>query len=190
MANRDAPSGFKVAKHLTGGNANKLGRYHIVAALAANIYRGDVVVPVNTSKRITRPSAGTERPIGVFDGCFFIAADGEPCYRPKWTSGQTVQSGSVPDAFVYDDPNIVFEVQADEDIEAADIGAFADYTIGTGNDFTCVSGDELDSSSFGSGTTLKLLDYVRRPDNALGENFTKCLVAFAIHYHRGAMTAI
>lgn len=189
-ANRDAPSGFKPAQHMSGGTPGRLNRYNIVAAYATGIFNGDVVVPVNTHKRIARPAAQTDRPIGVFNSVFYTLADGTPKHERYWPAAQAVLTGSVPEALVYDDPDIVFQVQADEDIVLADIGAFADYVIGTGNTQTGISADELDSSQIGSGATLKLLDYVRAPDNFLDVNWTKCLVSFAIHYLRGAQTAI
>jgi hypothetical protein len=187
MSNRDAPSGFKVAMHMSGGIPGRLTEYNIVAALAKNIYTGDVVIPVNTTKRITRPTAGTERPQGVFDGCFYALADGTPRFERYWPSGQVVQTGSQPVCSIYDDPNTVFEVQVDGTFSLAYIGGFTDYTVGTGNNLTGQSGDEVVAGE--SGATCKILDYVRRPDNEIGAN-TKVLVSFAIHYMRGAQTAI
>lgn len=188
--NRDAPSGFTPVKHMTGGTPGRLERYNIAGAYATAIHKGDVVVPVNTTKRIARPAAQTDRPIGVFNSVFYVLADGSPKHERYWPAAQAVQTGSVPEALVFDDPDTVFHLQADEDIVLADIGALADYVIGSGNDLTGVSTDELDSSQIGSGATLKLLDYVRAPDNYLAVNNTKCLVSFAIHYLRGAQTAI
>lgn len=190
MANRNAPNGFTPVGHLTGGIPGRTNRYAIVAAYNTAIYKGDVVVPVNTDKRIARPAAQTDRPIGVFNAVYYVLADGSPKFERYWPASQAVQTGSVPEALVYDDPNTVFRCQADEDIILADIGAFADYVIGTGNALTGVSGDMLDSSQIGSGATLKLLDYARLPDNELAVNYTKVDVSFAIHYLRGAQTAI
>jgi hypothetical protein len=189
MANRDAPNGFRVSSHLTGGTPGRLNRYTIVGALAKNIYTGDIVIPVDTSKRISRPTAGTERPIGVFDGCYYVLADGSPKFERYWPTGQAVQTGSTPEALVTDDPFTVFEVQASGAFAQADIGQFANYTVGTGNSLTGQSGDELDSTTVGTGATLKILDYAKYPDNEVGDN-AKLLVSFAIHYLRGAQTAI
>jgi hypothetical protein len=189
MANRNAPSGLRVAMHLAGGTPGRLSRYAIASGLAKNIYTGDVLIPVNTDKRVTRPTAGTERPIGVADGVYYVMPDGTPKFERYWPTGQTVQTGSIAECNVYDDPNTIFEIQSDGTFALADIGAFADYTVGTGNNFTGQSGDQLSESSVGSGTSMKILDYVRRPDNEIGL-YTKVLVSFAIHYLRGAQTAI
>lgn len=187
MANRDAPSGFRVVGHLTGGICNRFNRYHIADGLAATIARGDAVIPVNTSKNITRPGGATVRLLGTFDGCFYVDSVGDLQYRPRWATGTAIKSGTVVDASVYDDPKLIFEVQYDTTLALADIGAFGDVVIGTSNAATGQSGDQVNNA--GSGTNLKILDIVDRPDNEYGDN-AKILVAIALHYHGGAMTAI
>lgn len=189
MANRNAPSGLRLAKSFNGGIPGRLNRYAIQSGLAANIFTGDVVIPTATDKRVARPSAGTERPIGVADGVFYVMPDGSPKFERYWPTGQTVMTGTVPECNVYDNPDEVFQIQTDGTFALADIGAFANYTIGTGNAATGQSGDQLSQASVGSGATLKIDDYVRSPDNEIGL-YTKLLVFFAIHYLRGAMTAI
>jgi len=189
MSNVDRPAGFQVARHLTGGMPNRLSRYHIEPALAANLFRGDAVIPTATSKRITTPGADNVRLQGVFHGCVFILADGEVRYGKHWPSGQTVQTGSTPDAFVYDDPQTLFMVQADGAFTLADIGAFANLTRGAGNTLTGVSGHELQSASIGAGANLKIYEFAPLPDNEVGAN-AKLIVQIALHYLAGAPTAI
>lgn len=187
MANRDAPRGFRVVGHLAGGVCNRFNRYHIASGLASNLAVGDVCVPATTGKNIDRPSADTSRLLGVFDGCFYVDTNGDLQYRPMWASGTTVKTGTVVDASVYDDPKLIFEVQYDGTFAAADIGALGDVVRGTADSATGTSRDEVDSA--GSGTNIKILDLVDRPDNALGAN-AKILVAIALHYHGGGLTAI
>ncbi len=189
MANRDAPSGFRVLKHLSGGMPNRMTRYHIASGLAANIFRNDVVVPTGTGKNIARPAAGTDRPIGVFDGCYYADQTGDMQYRPNWPSGQVILTGSVVDANVYDDPNLIFEGQMSGAFVAGDIGALTNYTVGTGNSAQALSGDEVDSTAIGSGSSLKILDVSSKPDNEVGAN-ARVHVTFATHYLAGAKTGI
>ncbi len=162
MSNRNAPAGFQVTRHVTGGEQNRFNRYHIASALAANLYRGDMVIPVNTSKNITTPAGVTNRPIGVFDGCFYIDTNGEVQFRPRWITGTTIKTGTVVDANVYDDPKSLFEIQANGAFALADIGALADPILGTGNNLTGQSGHQLDSSTIGSGTVLKIITTLAR----------------------------
>lgn len=190
MANRNAPSGFQVTRHLAGGEQNRLNQYHIAAALAQNIFRGDLVIPTVTSKNITLQAAVTNRVVGVFDGVNYIDQNGEVQFRPRWLSGQTLKTGTVADASVYDDPKSLFDVQASTTFALADIGAFADPTNAVaGNAQTGQSGQQLDSTTIGSGAVLKIYDISRKVDNAFGTN-ARVTVAIALHYHGGAMTAI
>lgn len=190
MANVNRPSGFQVSRHLAGGESNRLSQHHIASALAQNIFRGDLVIPTNTSKNISLQAAVTNRVVGVFDGAFYIDPTGEVIFRPRWISGTTIKTGTTVDANVYDDPKTLFEVQASGALALADIGALADPTNAVaGSAVTGNSGQQLDSATIGSGAVLKIYDISRKADNDFGTN-AKVLVALALHYHGGAMTAI
>ena len=72
----------------------------------------------------------------------------------------------------------------------ADIGALANPTFAVaGNALTGQSGQQLDSTTIGSGAVFKIYDYSRRVDNFVNTN-AKLIVALSLHYHDGAMTAI
>lgn len=187
MANRDAPLGFRVIGHLAGGLQNRFKPYHIASALASNIARGDAVIPVNTGKNIDFPGGDTVRLLGVFDGCFYHDVTFGPVFNPRWASGTTPVTGTVIDANVYDDPKLLFEVQYDGTFAAADIGALGDIVRTASDAATGQSRMEVDSA--GSGTNIKIYDLVNRPDNALGAA-AKIIVAIALHYHGGGLTAI
>lgn len=188
MSNRDAPMGFLPKRHANGGVIRE-SEYYIASALGSNIFRGDGVIPVDTTKRIN-VAAATNRLIGVFKGCWYIDSNGEVQFRPRWASGTVLKTGTVAKATVYDDPNTLFEMQGDEDIVDADIGALADVTVGTGNNATGQSAMELDSSTVGSGDTLRIEEFVDRPDNERNANFAKVNVRISKHYLNGALTAI
>lgn len=187
--NVSRPAGCQVVRHLTGG-VIRANRHHIASGLAQNIFRGDLVIPTVTSKNITLQAAVGDRVIGVFDGVSYIAQAGDIIFSPRWVSGTTVQTGTVPDAFVYDDPRLLFEIQASGAFALADIGALANPTFAVaGNALTGQSGQQLDSATIGSGAVFKIYDYSRRADNFVNTN-AKLIVALSLHYHDGAMTAI
>lgn len=191
MANNNAPSGFRVSRHFGGGTANRRSRYHIAGAYGTDIFVGDAVIPVNTSKNIARPGAGNVQLIGVFDGCYYLDPNqSQPQYNRRWPASQAIVAGSTVDAWVYDDPHTLFEGQASGAFTLAAIGSLADLVVGTGNAFTKVSGDAIDSTTFdASGSVFKVFDIVNRPDNAVG-NFARLEVGISKHYLSGAMTAI
>lgn len=188
MANVSRPAGFIARRHLNSVPI-ALSRHHIASGLAANIFTGDAVIPVNTSKNITVATAGV-RILGVFDGVQFVNASGEIKFDHNWVSGTAVKANTVPDAWVYDDPKILFYTQMSAAFALADIGAFVDLTKATaGSTLTGQSGDQADSATVGSGTVFKIYDYDRSPDNEVGAN-AKVLLLTVLHYHGGAATAI
>ena len=189
MSNRDAPAGFRVTRHVAGGEANRLSQYHIADALAHSIFRGDLVIPTDTSKNIDTMAAVSNRVIGVFDGVYYADVNGDPQFRPRWLTGTTLKAGTTADANVYDDPKSLFEVQASGDLQPADIGALANPILGAGNELTGQSGYELDSTTIGTGAVLKIIELSKKVDNDYGTN-AKVIVALALHYLGGAMTAI
>jgi hypothetical protein len=189
MANRDNPSGLKVARHARGGLVRP-NRYFIASALASNIFRGDPVIPVNTSKRINVAAAGN-RLIGVFQGVTYVNPQGEVKFEKYWPTGQTLQTGSVAEALVWDDPETLFEIQHSGVMAIADVGAFFDVTMATaGSTLTGISGAELDTATLSTADgQLRFEQIVDRPDNELGAN-GKALVVINEHYLRGALTGI
>jgi hypothetical protein len=188
--NRDAPAGFQVTRHIAGGEQNRFNQYHVADAYDTSIYRGALVIPVNTSKNIAVLAAVANRVIGVFDGVQYTAPDGEPFWRPYWPANTVLKTGTLADANVYDDPRSLFEVQASADLQPADIGALANPSaVGGGVDRTGQSTQELDSATIGSGANLKIMELSKKVDNAYGTN-AKVIVALALHYLGGGMTAI
>lgn len=191
MANTNSPNGFRVMRHLAGGTSARRSRYHIAGAYGSNIVVGDAVIPVNTSKNISRPGAATDRLQGVFDGCYYLDPNqSAPQYNRLWPASQAIVSGSTVDAWVYDDPYTLFEAQVSGAFTAANIGSLADLVIGTANTTIKVSADAIDSTTLdASGTVFKVMDIINRPDNAVG-SFARVEVAISKHYLKGAMTAI
>src|SRR5262245_36594859 len=150
MPNVNAPAGFMPARHGTGGTIRSQS-YYIAGGLASNIYRGSMVIPVNTSKRINVAAAGN-RLIGSFDGCSYVDTNGDVQIRPRWATGTTVKTGTVVECTVFDDPFILFQCQVSGSagLVATDVGNFADIVIGTGNAVTGQSADMADQATLGT----------------------------------------
>lgn len=86
---------------------------------------------------------------------------------------------------VADDPNLLFEIQETAGgtaFTANDLGLNANFAVGTGSTVTGYSAMEV--NNVGEATTntldLKLVGFVNRPDNAIGEN-AKWLVRINRH---------
>jgi hypothetical protein len=85
---------------------------------------------------------------------------------------------------VIDDPSQLFIIQADEDIEQADIGKNADVVGTGGSSTTGVSSMELDSSTIAdtAALNLKIVGLWNVPGNELG-NFAVVVVKINEHLY-------
>lgn len=183
MPNVNAPLGLRPVRHYMGGQI-RLSEYNIASALGSNIYRGSLVkTSPGTSKRIDVAAAGNTV-IGVFMGCYYQDSSGDYQFKPNWVSGTTTLGSADAKAIVIDDPFVLYEIQVSGSagLVATDIGNVADAVISTGSTLTGNSGDMLDQSTLSaSGSAqLKIVDLVRRYDNAFGQ-YAKALVLINEH---------
>lgn len=157
MANANRPNGFVPIRHAKGGIIRASGiPYTFAAAYAANVFSGDAVMLANTGL-VQVATAGATNLLGIFAGVRWTDPDGSVKFARHWTSGQTVKSGTVPELFVYDDPGIVYEVQAytasTTYFLTTHIGNNADLKANTaGSTATGQSGMELDLDSLAATT--------------------------------------
>lgn len=189
MPNSNAPTGLTPARHLTGG-VIRPSVYSIASAYGTSIFTGQLVKSSGTTKGVVVAAAG-DRAVGVFAGCQYIDSNGDVQYRPYWPASTTVLTGTLPQAFVYDDPEILFEIQASAGMAVTDIGSVADITGTSGSTTTGQTSQQLDSATLSaSGSAqLKVYELVDRPDNDYGTN-AKVLVLINEHEMKAAMTAV
>ena len=191
MANLDTPFGLRPAYHKTGG-VIRLARYKIASGTARDIYFGDPVLLTGSGKEITgvNPASANATPlIGVFQGCHYRASNGSVVFSKRWITGTATLGSEAATALVVDDPFVVFEIQADEDVVVGDIGQDADMAYTAGSSTTGLSAVELDSSDIGTGDMFHILDIVPAPDNEAATNWTKVHVLINEHALRNAGVA-
>jgi len=186
MANVDTPFGLRPVQHRSGapynGSANP---YYIPAAYGTALFIGDPVVrtgAVNTAKVgsypvgalpvVAKATAGTANAItGVIVG--FVSDADDTLHNPASTERI---------AMVCDDPETLFEIQADGTLTPADVGlnAVLIYT-NAGSAITGQSGAELNTTTTVPATTvgfqLKIKRFVNREDNDMAASKSKILVA-------------
>jgi hypothetical protein len=154
MANLDNPRGFWPIRHLAGGEIRT--NSHVLTTSTA-VYCGDLVKVV---------AGGTVEPAAATVGVIVIGVSAEYVAAADAAAGRKIQ--------VYDDPNIVFGVQADTGtaVAATDVFASADHVATAGSATTGQSAMELDSSDLATTAQaqLKVLGLVDSPDNAWGEH--------------------
>lgn len=185
MANTDAPFGLRPMRHRNGAPYNGAANAYYIANDDSALFIGDPVVktgesntagvtapgagsfPAGTLPEVTKATAGDGNAItGVIVGFAADPSNLDKAYNPA--SNERV-------AFVCDDPDVVFEIQADGAIAAAQVGlnAVLIYTNG-GSTTTGLSGAELDTSSDApaadASNQLTIQRLVNREDVETGAN--------------------
>ena len=165
MANVNDPNGFTPAYHLTGGTIRP-AQMRIASATDAAIYSGDVV---NLSSGYIIQGTATGAPIGVFAGVFYEKTDGTPVWARYWTADVATLGSVDAQAFVYNDPDIVYEAQFTAGTPAVSfIGS--KYTLSTtaGSTNTGRSAEGVTATT-SSGVAL-CVGFVDTPSNSIAAN--------------------
>jgi hypothetical protein len=170
MANIDKAFGLRPLGNLSATGSQKQYGYQINDNQAGAIYQGDLVTIVGGYVVKFAPATHAAA-LGVFNGCNYIdPTSGKPTWKNYYPGSVNITQGKIV-ADVLDDPNQLFLIQADEDIEQADIGKNADIVGTGGNTVTGVSSMELDSSTIAdtAALNLKIVGLYDVPGNELGD---------------------
>jgi hypothetical protein len=165
MANLDAPFGLRPAR--TSISSQQQNRYRIAANYNTSIFQGDLVAMV-TGGGIERVAAGGSGFIlGVFNGCEFTdPSTGKPRFSNHYPASTNAADII---ANVIDDPNAVFEVQADAAFPVADLAGNYDILATAGDTVSGSSRIELEVGTADSTVAtlpLKAIDISQDPENS------------------------
>lgn len=164
MSNVLAPTGFMPVRRLDGASwtGNQTHR-KIAAANAHKFYMGDPVVSLNTGY-IDTVAPGTTQIAGIFIGCGYLSSSqGNRVFSKTFQGGDA--NGDI-DAYIIDDPLVVFLVQSFSNghgpIVLADVNSNANFsttagggsTNNSGSAFSGLSGCALDGNTITTTTTL------------------------------------
>jgi len=169
MANQLEKFGLRPYRKLDGTPlVGAQNRYTIKAGYGTAIYQGDLVIPVSTGN-IERHTAGNGTAVvGVFNGVFYNdPTTQKPTYKNYYPGGVTPTQGDIT-AFVVDDPDAVFLMDADQSFTRADLFKNYSVTNATGTTATGISQVQLDVSASGTTTTfaVQAIDISQDPDNS------------------------
>jgi len=143
MANIDAPFGFRQVGGLgSRPTSNGTSQYKIASGQTAAIYAGDVValagsggLEVQGGTTVTAGYVGPSktdatRNVGIFNGCLY---DDPTTQKPTFQNYWPGDVAAAANAFIYDDPDDLFEVQTAGTHTQAVVGRACDmvYTAGT-----------------------------------------------------------
>lgn len=179
MANTNSPFGLRPVRHLSGG-VIRANEYSIASDYGTNIFTGDVVELSGTGKNVTKAAATNVDNIGVFAGCRWVDASGKQHFSQYWPASSVSTLTDII-AYVYDDPSLIFECQADGAV-VGEMQLLVDWNVGTGSTVTGQSGlyAVVSGTSATTGGSLRVMGLVDRPDNAYG-SYAKIEVMFAEH---------
>ena len=169
MSNQLEKFGLRPYRKLDGTPlAGAQNRYTIAAGYATAIYQGDLVQPT-TAGNVERHTGNTsDAVVGVFNGVFYNdPTTQKPTYKNYYPGSITPTQGDIT-AFVVDDPDAVFLMDADEAFTRADL--FKNYSVTTagGVTQTGISSVQLDVSASGTAATfaVQAIDITQDPDNS------------------------
>ncbi len=173
-----APFGLRPIYHPTG--MDRANVYQMLAAYATPIYKGTPVVL--TANYINVAAAGADW-LGVFAGVTYTDATGKPVITNYWPGA--VAGATNIQAWVWDDPNTIFEIQSAGSIAIGNVGDQTNFdaSIATGNTLTGLSLATCTAALAGAGVqgSMRIMGVGQQVDNAWGDAFTIVQVSNARH---------
>ena len=160
-------------------------RYTIASNYGTAIFQGDMVIPVTGGNIERYPGNTSTAVVGVFNGCFYT----DPTTQKPTFSNYYPGSVAAADitAFVVDDPDAVFLVDADATFARADLFQNYSLTAVSGNIKTGNSSQQLDVSESGTNATfiVQAIDISQDPDNSdTSSANANILVRINNHFYR------
>ena len=193
MATTASPYGLKAVNHIGGTPyAGSTRLFPIASGYGTNIFNGSVVqiVAAGTIEIVTDLGNNADQfpagVIGVFVGCTYTDPNlGTVVFRNNYPTGTVADDIK---AYVIDDPDVVFQAQADGAVTQADLGQntnFAAVQSTTTGDTTNGNSNTAVSSTTATTATIafRIVDFVDGPKSTVGDAFTDCLIKFNAGIH-------
>jgi hypothetical protein len=174
MSATNAPFGLRPAFHPSGLDRAQALAGGIPSAYSSDILKGQAVLYVAGSGTIEPVNATGDALSGAFAGVEWTDTTGRRRVSNYWPANTAYQTGSCV-AYFYNDPNIVYEIQADGSVAQTSIGLDANLSnFAAGSNVTGLSQATLSASILSTGVQgqVQILDLAPYVDNAWGDNFT------------------
>ena len=193
MATTATPYGLKAVNHIGGTPyAGSTRLFPIASGYATNIFYGSVVqiVAGGTIEIVTDLGNNADQfpagVIGVFVGVTYTDPNlGTVVFRQNYPTGTVADDIQ---AYVIDDPDVVFQAQADGQVTQADLGQntnFAAVQSTTTGDTTNGNSNSAVSATTAVTATIafRIVDFVDGPTSTVGDAFTDLLIKFNAGIH-------
>ena len=186
MSNQVEKFGLRPYRKLDGTPlVGAQNRYTIASNYATAIYQGDMVEPL-ASGNIQKHGANTsDAVVGVFNGCFYTDPTTQKPTYSNFYPGSVAASDIT--AFIVDDPDAVFLMDADAAFTRADLFKNYSVTNTTGVTQTGMSKAQLDVSVSGVASTfaVQAIDISQDPENSdTSSANANILVRINNHFYR------
>ena len=171
MVNVNAPFGLRAVGEL-GSNIQNGGttEYNILPGLPGAIFKGDLVQILAANGTIQQAANGGIDNLGVFNGCLY---DDPTTQKPTWSNyypgGITPTGGGLIKAFVYDDPNKLFEIQGSAILaKNAAVGKNTDILLAQGNTINGQSATQMNTAlpPAAASAQLRIVGISTDPENS------------------------
>lgn len=197
MSAVSAPFGLRPSFHNSGQIRPKA--YTITSTYGTSIFSGDPVKLTDNGVIQLGSSDGTRSGttdgialLGIFAGCQYLDSTGKPTISPFWPSGTT---GTEIVAWVYDDPETLFDVQYDNPsagttVQTA-VGEECDWTVASpgGSTSTGLSNTKLSVIQATSGQ-FQITGFAYGVNDSLTDAFVVATVRINEHHYKAAVNSI
>jgi hypothetical protein len=186
MSNQVEKFGLRPYRKLDGTPlVGAQNRYTIASGYATAIFQGDMVIPVTGGNVERYPGNTSTAVVGVFNGVFYTdPTTQKPTFKNYYPGG--VAASDIT-AFVVDDPDAVFLIDADATFARADLFQNYSLTAVSGNIKTGNSLQQLDVSKSRTNATfiVQAIDISQDPDNSdTSSANANILVRINNHFYR------
>jgi len=168
MANQDAAFGLRPLKTVgQQDDSTGMSSYWIDAGDASVMYQGSLVL-ATAAGYVDIAGAGGALNLGAFWGCFYVDPTTlKPTFKNYYPGSITPPSSKDVEAFVYDSPYQMFEVQSAATGASSQADIFSTCDIASNGGSTTNGVSSLESAdAFGAGPAqLKVLGVSRDPAN-------------------------
>jgi hypothetical protein len=152
----------------------------IATTYGTSIFYGDFVnlVSGGTVEKSSFTTAVQVGIVGVFMGCAFTdPTSGQKTFSQYWPASNAATDAV---AYVADDPFLLFQMQADEAVTAANLGLNISAIMTAGTAAIGRSRNALDGSSPATTNTLplRIVEFVDGADSAAGDAYTDIVVTY------------
>jgi len=197
MSSTSSPFGFRPSYHNSGRITAKA--YVITSGYAQNIFSGDPVkltddgvIQLGTSDGTRSGTVDGITLLGTFAGVQYDDSTGKPSLSPFWPAST---SGTNIIAWVYDDPEIIFDVQYDNPASGTTVqtavGEECDWSVASPGGSTQVglSTTKLTAIQATSGQ-FQITGFSGNVDDALTDAYIVATVRINEHAYKAAVNSV